>query len=247
MIEESILKLVKDANPSNPISFVHNIVKPYAVEKLNNYILECTDCDICNSVKTVTNGNPNASILIIGQSSTLEQQDSVNPNEVYPFSNESGVILYNVLNQLNVNKDELFFINSVNCFPNRKDGIEIIKRSPTKTERTNCKTFLDYALKIVEPLMIICLGSVATNGINEEIGKQSISKIRGEYFMYRGINVMPTYHPGYFVELEKSGKFDEEYINNLKWDFFNDLEKSLTDLNLQYPELNIIQKKEEIQ
>lgn len=241
MIEEDILKLVKESDPSNPIQFVHNIVKPYAIEKLNQYILDCNDCGICNSVKTITNGNPNASIVIIGESSTLDQQDDVNQNAVYPFNNESGSILHSVLNKLKVNKDEVFFINSVNCFPHRTDGINIVKRSPTKTERTNCKTFLDYALKTVEPLLVICLGSVATNGINEEIGKQSISKIRGSYFMYRGINVMPTYHPGYFLELEKSGKFDEEYVDNLRWDFFNDLEKSFIDLNEQYPELNIIE------
>ena len=239
MIEDNILELVKKAQPDNPISFVHNIVKPYAIEKLNNYIKDCQDCGICNCVKTITSGNPNASVMIIGESSTEDQQYSDSNYDV-PFNNSSGEILNKVLDNLNINKDEIFFINSINCFPHREDGEALVKRSPTKTERTNCKLFLDYALKTVQPLLIICLGGVATNGINEEIGKQNISKIRGKYFMYRGINVMPTYHPGYFIELEKLQKFDSEYIDNLKWDLVNDLEKAFYDLHDQYPELNII-------
>lgn len=242
MIEEKILDLVKEANPSNPISFVHNIVKPFAIEQLDNYILNCNDCDICNCTKTLTKGNPNASIMIIGESSTEDQQG----NEYsYPFECESGDFLNRALEKIGVNKEEIFYVNSVNCFPHRNLNDNIIKRAPTKTERTNCKLFLDYAIKTVEPLLIICLGSVATNGINEEIGKHNISKIRGEYFMYRGIKVMPTFHPGFFIELEKSAKLDEETITAYQWDFFNDLNKAFNDLQEEYPDLNIINNVEE--
>lgn len=237
MIEDKILELVKEVDPDNPISFVHNLVKPYAKQKLDNYILECEDCcNICKTQKTITKGNPNASILIIGESSTEDQQNCEN---TYPFNNESGELLAKALKNLKVNTDQLFFINSVNCFPHREHNGTKIKRAPTKTERTNCKVFLDYAIKMVEPLLIICLGGVATNDINEEIGKQNISKIRGQYFMYHGINVIPTYHPGYFIELEKSKRLDEETIIDYQWDFYYDLEKAFNDLQEQYPDLNI--------
>lgn len=237
MIEEEILRLVEKANPSNPISFVHNIVKPLAKGKLDTYIQDCEDCNISNCTKSLTLGNPNASVLIIGESPTENEQEQ---EYAEPFSNKQGEALHKVLNILKINKDEIFFINSVNCFPHRMDGDLKVKRAPTKTERNNCKVFLDYALKMVEPLLIVCLGGVATNGINEEIGKQNITKIRGTYFKYRGVNVMPTFNPGYFLELENTGNFDEQYIDNLKWDFFNDLEKAFKDLNTDYPELNII-------
>ena len=38
MHEEQILQLVKEDNPANPLSYVHNIVKPLAVNVLNDYI-----------------------------------------------------------------------------------------------------------------------------------------------------------------------------------------------------------------
>ena len=243
MIEEQILKLVEEADPANPIDFVQNIVKPLAKKKLDNYILTCEDCGICNTKKTISNGNPNASIMIIGESCSEDQQED-SEEYVFPFNNEAGESLAKALTNLNVNTEEIFFINSVNCFPHRENNGIKIKRAPTKTERTNCKVFLDYAIKVVQPLLIICLGGVATNDINEEIGKQNITKIRGNYFQYRGINVMPTFNPGYFAELEKAGQIDEDTIVNYQWDFFNDLQKALTDLQEHYPDLTIINKEE---
>lgn len=233
--EEQIYNLVKEEDPANPLQYVMNIVKPMAHEKLNSAIFTCEDCAIsCDSVKTLTSGNCNASIMIIGESVSLEQQEGSTDGYAFPFEDSAGVYLQQALENVGVNMDELFFINSVNCFPNRNGQ----KRSSTVAERTNCKTFLDYAIKIVEPLMIICLGAVAVNGINEEIGKQKISDIRGNYFTYRGITVMPTFHPGYFNELE--GKFPDEIIDTYRSQFMEDIYKAITDLNNSYEDLKII-------
>lgn len=232
-IENRIYELVQEADPDNPLSFVQNIVKPMCIDKLNNAIASCEDCDISCGKKSLVRGNPNASILVIGESVSKEQQDGED-DYVYPLCDSAGDYLQQVLEYLNVDEEQVFYINSVNCFPNRNGN----KRSSTVTERNNCKYFLDYALKTVEPLMIICLGAVAVNGINEEIGKQKISDIRGQYFMYRGINVMPTYHPGYFNEL--SGKVPDELIESYHGEFVSDVEKAITDLQEYYPDINII-------
>lgn len=235
-VEAKILELVKQVNPDNPLSYVQNIVKPMCQNKLDNAIIECTDCEIaCNSRKSVTRGNPNASILVIGESVSLEQQEGES-DYVYPLCDSAGDYLQEVFNYLGVNEEQVFYVNSVNCFPNRNGN----KRSSTVAERKNCKTFLDYALKTVDPLLIICLGAVAVNGINEEIGKQKISDIRGNYFTYRGMYVMPTYHPAYFNELK--GHMPDEIIETYHSEFVSDIETAITDLQEQFPEINIINK-----
>ena len=233
-IERQIYDLVSQANPDNPLAFVQNIVKPMAKEKLDEYIIDCTECDIsCNSVKTVTRGNPNAPILIIGESVSKEQQEA--GKITFPlYEDKAADNLDNILNYLNVDKNSLFYVNSVNCYPNRNGN----KRSSTVKERSNCKTFLDYAIKIVDPLLIICLGAVAVNGINEEIGKQKITDIRGQYFTYRGIPVMPTFHPGYFNELD--GHVPDELVEEYYQQFAEDITTAITDLHNQYSHLNII-------
>lgn len=235
-VEESIYNLVEKTNPDNPLDYVRNIVKPLAKNKLDNLILSCNDCSICNnSVKTVTRGNPNAPIMIIGESVSKEQQEA--GQNTYPLYEDSASQNLNVvLEHLRVDENKLFFINSVNCFPQRNG----IKRASTVAERKNCKTFLDYAIRIVDPILIICLGAVAVNGINEEIGKQKITDIRGQFFTYRGINVLPTFHPGYFNEIldKVPGELVEEYYNL----FYDDIALAINSLNEQRPDLHIIKE-----
>lgn len=235
-VEESIYNLVEKVNPDNPLDYVRNIVKPLAKNKLDNLILSCNDCDICtNSVKTITRGNPNAPIMIIGEAVSKEQQDA--GQNTYPlYQDSASENLTRVLEHLNVNEDKLFFINSVNCFPQRNG----IKRASTVAERRNCKTFLDYAIRMVDPILIICLGAVAVNGINEEIGKQKITDIRGTFFTYRGVNVLPTFHPGYFNEIldKVPDELVEEYYNQ----FYDDIALAVTALDEQRPDLHIIKE-----
>lgn len=233
-IESQILKLVEQANPENPLYFVQNIVKPMCQKQIDDVIINCNACEIaCGSKKSITRGNPNASILIIGESVSQEQQDG-DSDLVYPLIDTAGDYLQEVLTYLNINEEQIFYINSVNCFPHR----EGIKRSSTIIERDACKTILDYTIKVVQPLIIICLGAVAINGINEEIGKHSVKDIRGKYFMYRGLDVMPTFHPGYFNEL--NGKVPNELIETYHGQFVNDIEKAINDLTESYPDINII-------
>ena len=233
-VENQIFNLVQEVDPDNPISYVKNIVKPMAHDKLNSAILACEDCEIgCGDcIKTLTKGNPNATIMIIGESVSQEQAEK--GGNCFPLEDTTGNDLEEMLDYLKVNRREVFYINSVNCYPHRNGA----KRSSTVQERKNCKTFLDYAIQMVEPLMIICLGAVAVNGINEEIGKQKISDIRGKYFMYRGINVMPTYHPAYFKEL--AGKIPDDLIQEYFTQFQDDIERAIHDVNEFYPEIGII-------
>ena len=235
-VEESIYNLVAQVDPDNPLDYVRNIVKPLAKKKLDDYILNCSECDICNnSVKTITRGNPNAPIMIIGESVSKEQQEK--GQNTYPFVEDKATENLNkVLNYLNVDENKLFFINSVNCFPQRSG----IKRCSTVKERNNCKVFLDYAIRMVNPILIICLGAVAVNGINEEIGKQKITDIRGKFFQYRGIDVLPTFHPCYFNEIV--GTTSTELVEIYFDQFFDDISLAINELHSQRPDLNIIKE-----
>ena len=230
-IEEKIFDLVSKANPSNPIDYVHNIVKPLAINKLNTYILECNECPISKyNRKTIAYGNPNAPILIIGDSVAEDQIEQINN----PLECEYGLLIKQVLNEERVDEENVYFLNAVNCFPCRDNGE---KRAPTVKEKRNCSVFLDYAIRTVEPLMIITLGGVALNSINEEIGKVGVESQRGNWFLYKGIPVMPTYHPDYFNKMKKWS--DEETIN-LYIDLFKaDIRAAIEWFDSSYPSLNI--------
>jgi uracil-DNA glycosylase family 4 len=235
--KDQILELVMQADPANPLQYVHSIVKDYARNKLDLAIAECKDCSISGLVKTLTAGNSNAAVMIIADTVSEEQVSKIEEN-VYqlPLCDSSGETFDKALDALHVNKDQLFYINSVNCWPYKEVGTEAITRTPTKKETECCKVFVHHAIEIVQPLVIITLGNIALNLFI----KESISKARGEWFDYKGIPLMPTYHPGYFDKI--TGHKDEEMIQMLQWDFFGDLQKAFNYVVEKYPDIKMFEE-----
>jgi uracil-DNA glycosylase family 4 len=152
--KEQILEFVKQEDPDNPLQYVHNIVRQYAMDKLNRQILDCRDCDICNSKKSISYGNPDATLMIIAES-VSDDQSLCEDEYVYPFVNEAGEIFKKVISQLNVNTNELFVINAVNCWPHKAKNDLVLHRTPSKEEVDNCKVFVDHSIRLVQPKAII--------------------------------------------------------------------------------------------
>jgi uracil-DNA glycosylase family 4 len=233
-LENKILSLVKQANPANPLAYVRDIVKEYSREKLDSYILESDDC---NGPKSITRGNVNADVMIIGEAVSVDQLD-LGKDVVYPLEGTKGLgLLEKVLNHFDVNPAEVFYMNAVNCFPHKEIDGEILPRTPNKSEVLGHKTFLDYAIDIVRPSVIILLGSVALNVYK----KEAISKARGQWIDVRGIPAMPTYHPEYFIQIED--KKHPDIIEELKYDFVEDIRKAFLYLQEEYPDNNVLLSK----
>ena len=71
MIRNKIYNTFKRLDLDNPLEFARTIVAPLCKEKLNQNILNCTDCNSCsNFEKKEAKGNPNANILVINDNTT---------------------------------------------------------------------------------------------------------------------------------------------------------------------------------
>ena len=233
--EEQILNLVKEADPANPVEYVQSIVKPLARQKLDSYIMGCSDCDTCRSTKSITHGNVNAAIMIIGES-VLEEQ--VGDEAVHPFvGTAEGALLDKLLDAYHVNRDELFWINAVNCFTYKEVNGKQLKRAPSKTEVEGCRVFLEYAIDVIKPVAIILLGNVALNMFH----KNAITQARGQWVDVRGIPAMPTYHPSYLLHLE--GKKDPDLVEIDKGDFCEDVLQVLLRIQKDFPDNNVLLEK----
>ena len=229
-IKEEILSLIKQVGPDNPLAYIHSIIQPYACEKLNDHIIMCKDCPICKGPKSFVAGNPNATVLFIGDCVSSEDKNDL---FVHPFDENSLKIINRVLLKLGVNKDEVFYINSVNCWPNKEVSGEFVKRAPTKFEVQHCSPFVKYAIEIVQPKLIVLFGNVALNLFKND----AITRARGEWIDINGIKTMPTFHPNYFLEVKN--KKSDEAVNLLEWDFYNDIEKAFSYLREKLPDSNI--------
>lgn len=162
--QQKIRELVLQENPANPFQYVKAAVKDIFLERINTAIMNCNDCDRCDhSVKSIGYGNPNATLLIIGES-VSKKQLSINKESVYPFEGTDEEVLFNqMVEHYHLNKDEMFFVNAMNCFPCTKTSAEIIERPPGKKELQTCKIFLNNMIETVDPVAILLLGNITLN------------------------------------------------------------------------------------
>lgn len=135
-------------NTDNPLEVFRSLYSDVLVDKLNTMINECNDCGT-NYDKQLYYGNSNANVLIINGAAC----------------SDSSVIEYfnDLLEMSELDTSDIFVINSVACITTRKDKDNIIQRIPAKKECNNCKCFLNQAIKIVNPRIIVSLGATSLN------------------------------------------------------------------------------------
>lgn len=223
MNENKILELIKEENPANPLEYVKDLVKPLMIDKINSYIISCKDCPNRNDhIKTIPYGNINASILIIGNQA-LQEQLKLSKENCYPFEGtEEKECLDDLLEDFKINKNQLYWVNAVNCLTTITVNNEVIFRPYNITERNNCKVFLDSIIETINPKLIICLGSfVANMFIN------NVSEIKfGNIFSINGIDAIAIQSPT--VLLEKRGLKDIALCEIEEEEFCNHLLKAFT-------------------
>lgn len=228
-LDGKILQLLRAINPDDPLEYLRDISKTFSEEKLVRSISKCNSCDICASkCKTLPRGNIKSDVLIIAEAPSNEQRN----NKISgALDDQDGVTFERALGVLKADPSEMYIINAVNCFASR-DGV---RRQPTLREKINCSEFIGRVVEIMKPKVIICLGAVASNSISPH--KIAIMEDRGKSFEYKGVAVIPTFHPGFFRESE--GKFDDEIINIYKENFLDDLHVAFSIAKSLNPESKI--------
>ena len=132
-------------NPLDAFRILHGDI---LVDKLNNLIINCNDCKT-NYEKKIYSGNSNANVLIINDSATNNQ-------DIIDYYND-------LLKMSELDLNDIFTVYAVSCVTTRKDKDDIVQRIPAKKECNNCKCFINQAIKIVNPRIIISLGAIALN------------------------------------------------------------------------------------
>lgn len=171
---------------------------------LENKVKSCTLCELHKTrTKTVfSRGNISSKLMFVGEAGG-EDEDLLG----MPFVGKSGQLLNKAISELGFDSNQDFYIcNIIKCRPpdNRK---------PTEDECNSCFTYLEQQISLVDPKIIIALGSTAMdNLINTTLG---ITKNRGKIFKAMGRLVIPTYHPSYIL---RSGGTNSSYYQQFKQD-----------------------------
>lgn len=116
------------------------------------------DFDECSLKRTATNfvrfeGIIDCKILIVDGT-----PDDSEDKEGKPFLNEKGELLEKMLKAIDLKRENVFLSKSI---PWRPPG----NRYPTNDEINICKPFIFKLIDLVNPIIILCMGEVATNQI----------------------------------------------------------------------------------
>ncbi len=135
-------------------------------------------------------GNPQARFMIIGEAPGTEED-----RQGKPFVGRSGQLLDQMLQAIHLDPEkDVFITNAVFRLPPGDDGKPL--RKPTSDEIQFYKPFLLEIIRLVDPLIMLLTGNVATESL---LDKSGITKLRGQWFPWNGRWAMPIFHPAYLL------------------------------------------------
>jgi DNA polymerase len=176
-----------------------------AMALLREEIADCRRCKLSQKRTHIVfgEGNPDARLMFIGEAPGREED-----LQARPFVGEAGMLLTRLIEKMGLKREDVYIANIVKCRPP-------MNRDPEKDEIQQCREFLERQIDIIRPDIIMSLGRIAASTLmgNEKL---KITAIRGKIFDYRGIPLVPTFHPAYLMRNPKD-----------KWLTWNDAQKVL--------------------
>lgn len=147
----------------------------------------CTRCRLCqHRTHTVFGeGDADAKIFFIGEGPG-ENEDL----QGRPFVGRAGELLNKWIAAMGLSREQVYIGNIVKCRP--PDN-----REPAPDEVASCSPYLEKQIEIICPQVIVALGRPATQHLLQT--KLPMNKLRGQWYQWRGIKLMPTYHPAYVL------------------------------------------------
>src|ERR1044071_472136 len=153
----------------------------------------CTRCPaMCgrSAVLSELNGSPEARIMFIGEAPGRKGADRTR----VPFSgDQSGANLDRFLNSIKLTRKEIFITSAALCNPRSESGAN---RKPTRKELENCSGFLRRTIEVVDPRVIVTLGSVALEALKRiQYHELSLKESAAQIHSWNERVLVPIYHP----------------------------------------------------
>jgi len=175
-------QLARRAREERPASAV-------LLRRIRTDLGECRRCALCRDRRNIVfgAGDEGADLLIIG-----EAPDYHEDQKGEPFVGPAGEMLDKMLKHvLGLDRPQTYTLNTVKCRPPKN-------RQPLPAELDACRPFLEGQIDAIAPKVVLVLGSVALGVLfGADIG--DITRNRGRWRMWRGVPVMPTFHPAYLL------------------------------------------------
>ena len=186
---------------------------------LREEIGDCRRCRLSTTRNTIVfgEGSPEARVMFIGEGPGKDEDI-----QGRPFVGRAGQLLTAIIEKgMQMRREDVYICNIVKCRPTVDMAFQR-DRPPDEEETAACSGFLLRQIEIIKPEVIITLGNPSTRFLLKT--KTGITKMRGSWYSFNGIPVMPTYHPSYI--LRNGGD-----SSPLKRDVWEDIKKVLAALD----------------
>lgn len=158
------------------------------LEDLRTEIGDCRRCKLSHGRTQIVFGvgNPHAEIVFVGEAPGRDED-----LKGEPFVGRAGQLLTEIITKgMKMRRADVYIANVVKCRPPEN-------RNPEPDEIAACEPFLVKQIDLIQPRVIIALGTFAAQTLLKI--KTPISRLRGIWHSYQGIKLMPTLHPAYLL------------------------------------------------
>jgi DNA polymerase len=162
---------------------------------------ECRRCKLHRKRTNIVfgSGNARAKLVFVGEGPGRDED-----LQGEPFVGQAGKLLTRIIEAIQLTREEVYIANIVKCRPPEN-------RNPEPDEIAACEPFLVRQLEAIRPKLICALGTFAAQTLLQTAEK--ISALRGRFHSYRGILLMPTYHPAFLL---RNPNFKREVWEDVK-------------------------------
>jgi DNA polymerase len=131
-------------------------------------------------------GNPNADLMFVGEAPGADEDV-----QGIPFVGRAGQLLTDIIEKgLKMPRADVYIANVIKCRPPGN-------RNPEQDEVETCEPFLFRQIDIIQPKVVVALGTFAARALLRTL--DPISRLRGRVYDYRGAKLIPTFHPAYLL------------------------------------------------
>jgi len=159
-----------------------------ALSAVRDEIGDCTRCKLHRLGRkqiVFGVGNPEADLMFVGEAPGADEDV-----QGIPFVGRAGQLLTKIIEAIGLTRDQVYIANVIKCRPPQN-------RNPEPDEVDTCEPFLFRQVDVINPKVIVALGTFAARTLLRTL--DPISRLRGRVYDYRGAKLIPTFHPAYLL------------------------------------------------
>ena len=174
--------------PAEAASPPPEVAHASTLQALSDAIGECQRCRLAKGRTRLVFGvgNPDARLMFVGEGPGRDED-----LKGEPFVGRAGMLLTDIIEKgMRLSRADVYICNVVKCRPPEN-------RNPEPDEVETCSPFLRRQIDLVKPEVIVALGKFAAQTLLAS--STPITRLRGQWFEYQGVPLMPTLHPAYLL------------------------------------------------